>query len=82
MQGEQLTDKEKNPGQTKQGDQSCIQGNEKAKGPADVLTETLHGSFEAGTARVQHMTDMVVQFLLLGHGPSLERNTIGKDSIV
>jgi hypothetical protein len=49
---------------------------------ANVLTEALHSSFESSTARMQHVSNMIVQLLFFGQTPTFEAETMRKNSVV
>lgn len=75
-------DKEENPGKTEKGDEGGVEGDKESERSLDVLTETLEATLESGTARVQHMSNVVVEFSLFLGRPSFEVGAVGEGGVV
>lgn len=50
--------------------------------PPYILQEAFHTALECGSFRMQQMSHVVIQLLLLCRGPPLESDAMGQDSIV
>lgn len=76
------TNEEKDPGKTKQRNQSSVEGDEEAEWSTNITTKSLETSFELGPTRVQHVADVIIQPIDIFLTPALEGGAVWQDGIV
>lgn len=76
------TDQEKHPCQTEEGDEGGVQGDQKAERTTTVFPKGLESLLDLGTARVQHMSDVVVKKFDVLLTESFEGGIVREDGIL
>ena len=75
-------DKEENPSQTEERDESGVKGDEETQRSANILSKALQASLHSRAARVQHVSHMIIQLSFLLGRPSLKSRPMWKGSVV